>query len=139
MNNWIKFDAKKPETWVRNTDMLVRLSVNAKCIYGHFDNGDTDLFRMQADGRRVIMAEHITHYMTPTDPTKHSDHVSVPRELSEEDEKGIRSTPLGGCYDEQEVQEMHEAFVEYFGGKSPQTKPSDTVCVRVELRAEEIE
>jgi len=120
MNNWIKFDAKNPETWVRDKQILVRAD-NGEEWLGQFAQARGVFFLKGCRGD-VLLPEHITHYMTPTDPTNPSDRVSVPRELSEEDEKGIRSTPLGGCYDEQEVQEMHEAFVEYFGGKSPQAK-----------------
>jgi len=151
MNNWIKFDAEKPETWPATSEF--RLVWCQSSVEGWWTKARWSLkfkcFRYM-DGREV---EYVTYYMTPTNPakpseadfnassllkrcrqledrlTKPSDHVSVPRELSEEDEKGIRSTPLGGCYDEQEVQEMHEAFVEYFGRKSPETKPSDTVRV----------
>lgn len=124
MSNWIKFDAEKPETWVRNTDMLVRLSVNAKCIYGHFDDGDTDLFRMQADGRRVIMAEDITHYMIPTE-TKPSDHVSVPRELSEEDSVALNWPFTQAIQDNWSVDDLWCAFLNHFQDQSPETKEQE--------------
>lgn len=124
MNDWEKFSESDSDTWPDDGDIVLayRPSVG-RWLEAEFKNRDGKVW-FSLDGY-MIPANQVTDCMKPGSPDDQRDTVRVPRELSEEDEKGIRSTPLGGCYEEYEVQEMHEAFVEYFGRKSPETKEQE--------------
>lgn len=116
MNNWIKFDAEKPETWVRGKQMLVKAD-NGEEWLGQFAQGRGVFFLKGCRGD-VLLPEHITHYMTPTNPTKPSDHVSVPREFIREAFDHIREWDSGMS----EWLNRARQYVTHFQDQSPETK-----------------
>jgi len=80
MSDWIKFDAKNPETWPGKLESVIAYSTGLGWSEMAFNNAEGDIW-FSVDGL-AVPAKRVTHYMIPTKP---SDHVSVPRELSDKD------------------------------------------------------
>ena len=81
MNNWIKFDKDKPETWIRGKQLLV-LTRGEGLWQGQFEKGsESDRLFTNVGRGHCIFAQGITHYCVWIPPTEQPDTVSVPRVL----------------------------------------------------------
>jgi len=76
MSNWIKFDANKPETWKRSTEILVKLS-SGETWLGEIPHSGQVFVAKGSDGE-LILTEEITHYMVPDTPSELITAASTP-------------------------------------------------------------